>query len=100
MEHHALSVWLVCITGLVAALFVVCWNDSSLKTLRIKKLEAAIGELQWSLEQCRLVAAGVTDLRETNRRLWLRMDRLQNMVQERGWRDSSLLTYFDWKKPE
>lgn len=39
---------------------------------------------------------------ETATKLWkleLRQDRLTNMVQERGWRDSLLLTKFDWRPP-
>jgi hypothetical protein len=32
-------------------------------------------------------------------RAWARIDRLQNMVQDRGWRDSALLTQYDWRKP-
>lgn len=37
---------------------------------------------------------------EQQRRLELRQDRLTNMVQERGWRDSMLLTRFDWRDPK
>jgi hypothetical protein len=32
-------------------------------------------------------------------RAWARIDRLQNMVQDRGWRDSALLTQYDWRRP-
>jgi hypothetical protein len=32
-------------------------------------------------------------------RAWARIDRLQAMVTDRGWRDSMLLTRFDWRDP-
>lgn len=32
--------------------------------------------------------------------LGARVDKLQNIVADRGWRDSMLLTRFDWRKPE
>lgn len=38
-------------------------------------------------------------LSNNQRKLDARQDRLTNMVQERGWRDSMLLTRFDWRKP-
>ena len=39
------------------------------------------------------------DCSDRLRKLDARQDRLTNMVQERGWRDSMLLTRFDWRKP-
>lgn len=46
----------------------------------------------------------LAELDLAQRRLQARQDRLQRMVQrmvqERGWRDSGLLTQFDWRKPE
>jgi hypothetical protein len=32
-------------------------------------------------------------------RAWARIDRLQAMVTDRGWRDSMMLTKFDWRRP-
>lgn len=37
---------------------------------------------------------------ENHRKLEARFDRLQRMVQDRGWRDSMMLTRFDWRKPD
>lgn len=100
MEHHAQLVWLVLVTGIVAALLVLWFNDSSRKQQRIIVLEKTVFELQQTMVRCQLAASGVREMHETNRRLWMRMDRLQSVVQERGWRDSALLTSFDWRKPE
>jgi hypothetical protein len=33
-------------------------------------------------------------------KVWARQDRLQAAVTDRGWRDSMMLTSFDWRRPE
>ncbi len=58
-----------------------------------KRLTVVMAEL-------RGIGARLETLENSNFKLWLRADRLQNMVQERGWRDSLMLTKFDWKLPE
>lgn len=45
-------------------------------------------------------AAKVYDLSKKVRNLELRQDRLQAKVEGIGWRDSHLLTRFDWRRPE
>ncbi len=40
------------------------------------------------------------ELELRHERAWVRIDRLQNIVTDRGWRDSALLTQYDWRKPE
>ena len=39
-------------------------------------------------------------LEDQQRSLGVRQDRLQKLVTDRGWRDSHLLTHFDWRRPE
>jgi len=38
-------------------------------------------------------------LADEHRKLSLRQDRLTSIVTDRGWRDSMLLTRFDWRNP-
>lgn len=56
--------------------------------------------LQASIEALRTDTRATVDELATNQsKLDARQDRLQKMVQDRGWKDSMLLTRFDWRKP-
>jgi hypothetical protein len=44
-------------------------------------------------------AAVSEDVTDRLRKQDARIDRLQRMVTDQGWRDSMLLTRFDWRKP-
>jgi len=57
---------------------------------------AAIAALRYDdVRQRRRISA----LEDGLRKLWARQDRLTNMVKNEGWRDSRLLTTFDWRRP-
>lgn len=57
--------------------------------------------LQASIETLRTdTRATVDELASNQSKLDARQDRLQKMVQDRGWKDSMLLTRFDWRNPK
>jgi hypothetical protein len=68
--------------ALILAIAALRYDDVCQRR-RIRTLESRCDELELKHE-----------------RAWVRIDRLQNMVQERGWRDSMLLTQYDWKRPQ
>jgi len=48
----------------------------------------------------RRVRGRIRQIDDAVARCGIRIDKLQRMVIDRGWRDSALLTRFDWRKPE
>lgn len=77
-------------TALFAAAGVAAVVALKCDQLRIRRLlEAQVVALQTRLDAAELQAA----------RVWARQDRLQNMASNEGWRDSRLMTTFDWRKP-
>lgn len=71
--------------AIIALLFDGLRRDKELRRLRAQT------------EQQRMQ---IDELTTQQFRLHARQDRLTNMVVDRGWRDSALLTRFNWKKPE
>ena len=91
MTLAVLLVAALCLTGLASCL------EHLRQTRRINAMQLRLDELSFVLRESQLSLAGLAD---QQRRLWMRQDRLQNIVQERGWRDSHLLTKFDWRSPQ
>lgn len=91
MTLAVLLVSALCLTGLASCL------EHLRQTRRINAMQERLDELSFVMRETQLYLAGLAD---QQRRLWLRMDRLQKLVEDRGWRDSHLLTVFDWRKPQ
>jgi hypothetical protein len=75
--------------AIVLALAALRFDDVRQRR-RIAALEARCGALEARCETAEI----------QHERAWARIDRLQGMVTDRGWRDSMLLTKFDWRKPD
>jgi hypothetical protein len=78
------------LTAAALALAIVALLIDGLRRDRdIRRLRALTEEQRMQLDE----------LTSQQFKLHARQDRLTNMVVDRGWRDSMLLTRFDWRKP-
>lgn len=53
----------------------------------------------WLGQECSFLHREVRAIRADVRKQAIRTDRLQAKVDDVGWRDSRLLTQFDWRQP-
>lgn len=87
--------FLVLAALLVAIVGLLCDAVSQRRLLRALQAHVADSDRQR--------VDGLHDARESLQdcelKLTARIDRLQRLVQDQGWRDSMMLTRFDWRKP-
>lgn len=73
------------VLGIVALLI-----DGLRRDREIRSLRATTEEQRMLLDELKL----------QQHKMHLRQDRLTNIVTDRGWRDSMMLTQFNWRKPD
>jgi hypothetical protein len=93
--HLCMLAQLLILVAVLAALVGLLCDAVSQRRL-IRTIQSHLTAQDDRVSACE---AHVDTLSNNHRKLDARQDRLTSMVQERGWRDSMLLTRFDWRNP-